>query len=151
MKNFMFIIICLFLILLGCNNIESSPELIEKWKQEIVDTELAFAKMAKEKSIPEAFLAFAADDVVIKKGKKVLVGIDSLRASYKDRKPEADLAKLSWKPDFVDVSKSGDLGYTYGKYLYIKTDSLGVVTEETGIFHTVWKRQTDGNWKFVWD
>jgi ketosteroid isomerase-like protein len=56
---------------------------------------------------------------------------------------------LTWSPDFIDVSASGDMAYTYGKYNYTTTDSLGNVSEIEGIFHTVWKRQADGNWKFV--
>ena len=57
----------------------------------------------------------------------------------------------SWKPDFVDVSSSGDLGYTYGQYTFIRLDSIGNETASQGIFHTVWKRQSDGNWRFVYD
>ena len=58
---------------------------------------------------------------------------------------------LSWSPDFIDVSSSGDLGYTYGKYVFTYSDSIGNLLEDTGIFHTVWKRQADGLWKFVCD
>ena len=58
---------------------------------------------------------------------------------------------LSWKPDFVDVSASGDLGYTYGHFTYSYTDSTGTIMESSGVFHTVWKRQADGSWLFVWD
>ncbi|MCX6240170.1 MAG: hypothetical protein NTY07_21955, partial [Bacteroidia bacterium] len=60
-------------------------------------------------------------------------------------------AKLDWAPDFADVSASGDLGYTYGKYTLTSTDSIGNITQSGGIFHTVWKRQPDGQWRFVWD
>ena len=59
--------------------------------------------------------------------------------------------KLIWKPDFVDVSASGDLAYTYGAYTYSYKDSTGAIVEQGGIFHTVWKRQADGGWRFVWD
>jgi ketosteroid isomerase-like protein len=27
----------------------------------------------------------------------------------------------------------------------------GEVGEYQGVFHTVWKRQPDGTWKYVWD
>ena len=58
---------------------------------------------------------------------------------------------LVWKPDYVDVSESGDLAYTYGKYTFTSRDSTGRKVVSKGIFHTVWKRQEDGSWKFVWD
>jgi ketosteroid isomerase-like protein len=58
---------------------------------------------------------------------------------------------LTWKPDFVDVAASGDMRYTYGQYVFSCVDSAGKIIEDKGIFHTVWKRQADNTWKFVWD
>ena len=51
----------------------------------------------------------------------------------------------------MDVSESGDLAYTYGKYTFSAFDSNAKKIEAKGIFHTVWKRQEDGSWKFVYD
>ena len=122
----------------------------EDWKKEIVDAEAAFSQMSMEKGIAEAFLEFAADDAVLMRNNKVVVGIEAIRTRFANANPNPT-AKLQWKPDFVDVAASGDLGYTYGGYTFSTTDSLGNVSENTGIFHTVWKRQKDGQWKFVWD
>ncbi len=58
---------------------------------------------------------------------------------------------LTWKPTFVDVSRSGDLAYTYGGAVFTSIDSTGNKIERIGEFHTIWKRQKDGTWKFVWD
>ena len=60
-------------------------------------------------------------------------------------------AKAYWKPDFVDVSKDGTMAYTFGKYHWEVADGSGKITEFRGVFHTVWKRQKDGSWKYVWD
>jgi ketosteroid isomerase-like protein len=109
-------------------------------------TEKAFALMAKEKGIAEAFYAFAADDAVIKRGQNIINGKEGIREYYEKQPPTG---QLEWSPDFADVS--GDLGYTYGKFTYSEKDSTGVVKQSTGFFHTVWKRQKDGTWKFVWD
>ena len=46
---------------------------------------------------------------------------------------------------------SRDLGYTYGHYTFSYIDSGGNKIENKGVFHTVWKRQSDGTWRFVWD
>lgn len=135
-------------ILLSC--IPGDKNKIEKWKQEIIETERAFAEMAQKEGIPKAFLTFAADDVAMLRGKDLIKGKIALRASYENQTVSSDVT-LTWTPDFVDVSSSGDLGYTYGKYIYTSTDSLGNKQTNEGIFHTVWKRQTDGTWKFVWD
>lgn len=58
---------------------------------------------------------------------------------------------LQWEPDFVEVAASGDLAYTYGRYVLQSKDSTGKISERTGVFHTIWKKQADGSWKYVWD
>ncbi|MDX1544861.1 MAG: nuclear transport factor 2 family protein, partial [Christiangramia sp.] len=122
----------------------------EKWKKEIMETEAAFARMASEEGIPEAFLFYADEEVALLRNERLILGKEALKNSYPSLEKN-DNVSLSWKPDFVDVSSSGDLAYTYGKYEYKIIDSLGNENVSNGIFHTVWKRQPDGQWKFVWD
>jgi hypothetical protein len=43
------------------------------------------------------------------------------------------------------------MAYTYGQHTFEATDDSGGIIEDTGIFHTVWKRQPDGQWRYVWD
>lgn len=119
------------------------------WKQEIYDVEASFALMAKEEGIAEAFKAFAADSAVLMRNNRIIKGKHQIFNTTKSSM--ADNATLTWKPDFVDVASSGDMAYTYGKYTYTTIDSLGQKQVSNGIFHTVWKRQSDGQWRFVWD
>lgn len=140
-----FLLGLLLLIILSCQSQKEPP--IEQWKKEITDTELAFSARAKEVGVRDAFLEFAAPDGVIKRSRKILKGKMEIEEYYK-----SDTSKsLQWAPDFVDVSRSGDLGYTYGRYTFTYSDSLGIEQQNKGIFHTVWKRQENGTWKFVWD
>ena len=143
MKSASYILV--FMLLFACNH---QPDL-QKIKQEIVDTEKAFEKMTVEKGIAEAFYFFAADSAVIKRGDgEIIKGRENIKKYY-EQLGDGD-ATVNWAPDFVEVSESGDLAYTYGKYVWqIKTDTS--VNEFKGIFHTVWKRQPDNSWKYVWD
>jgi ketosteroid isomerase-like protein len=43
------------------------------------------------------------------------------------------------------------MAYTYGKYTWRSKDTANQNASFSGIFHTVWKRQADGTWKYVWD
>jgi ketosteroid isomerase-like protein len=130
---------------------EIEKDSVEKWKDEIVETEKNFATMAEENGIPEAFISYAAEDAVLMRNNKLVVGKQDLIRYLENQPAKVKDEHLSWKPDFVDVSTSGDLGYTYGHYIYSYTDSTGTTIENSGVFHTVWKRQEDGSWKFVWD
>ena len=119
-------------------------------KEEISKAEKDFAQMAIDKGIAEAFYTFAAEDATIKRGNDSLIhGKDGIKNFYS--KPVYKTATVTWSPDFINVSSSGDLGYTYGKYTWQSKDSSGNVNTTNGIFHTVWKKQADGTWKYVWD
>lgn len=148
MKRSIFTILALLLILPSCTQEKKGN--IGTWKKEIIDTEQAFASMAKTDGVPKAFITFAADDAVLLRNNELIKGKEAIKVSY-NKRFSSENATLTWAPDFVDVSSSGDLGYTYGKYVYTTIDSLGNSTASEGIFHTVWKRQSDGTWKFVWD
>lgn len=116
-------------------------------RDEIIKTEHEFAVMAREKGIAEAFYEYAAEDAVIHRGGKLLSGKEAIRAYFEGAiRPGTT---LDWSPDFADAS--GDLGYTYGRYQMSVPDSTGSVTESHGMFHTVWRREPDGKWRFVWD
>jgi len=107
--------------------------------------------MVRSEGIEKAFLNYADDNAVLERNDVLIKGKRSIAQSFKDLPSSSTKVSLTWKPDFVDVSNAGDLGYTYGKYKYTSIDSLGKKHEAEGIFHTVWKRQPDGKWKYVWD
>lgn len=132
------------LLLIGCESkIDKS-----KIKEEIRQAEANFEKMAKEKGIPEAFFAFADEAATINRG-ELIHGRKEILDFYQKAKMEN--VQLNWSPDSVFVSESTDLAYTYGNYKMIITDSLGQASSRSGIFHTIWKKQKDGGWKYIWD
>lgn len=127
----------------------TSSSVQEKFRSELFAVEKEFCEMAQKEGVQKAFVYFAADSAVILRHNKVLKGKEAIRLQYESFPRKG--ARLEWAPDFADVSASGDLGYTYGKYTLTSTDSVGHATQSEGIFHTVWKRQPDGKWRFVWD
>ena len=120
---------------------------IEYWKNEILQTEKDFAEMVKSDGLHKAFVFYAADNAVLMRNDELVIGKNNIDLLYKNQTATG----LTWTPDYIDVANSGDLGYTYGKYTYSFIDTNGDENESSGVFHTVWKRQSDGKWKFVWD
>jgi ketosteroid isomerase-like protein len=121
----------------------------EAIKKEIFQTEKEFEKMAAEKSIAEAFYSFAADSAVIKRQNDTLiVGRENIKAFYEKGNKNTT---VNWTPDFIDVAEDGTLAYTFGRYVWKIKDEAGAAQEFKGVFHTVWKRQKDNSWKYVWD
>lgn len=145
MKKFFLFGVVLVLIF-SCNTSVEKESLIK----EIFNSEKAFEKMCAEKGIAEAFYFFADDSAVIKRENDTLIiGKEQIKEYYD--KEFYKTAKVNWAPDFIDVSEDGTLAYTYGKYLWVSKDEKGNDVEYRGVFHTVWKRQIDNTWKYVWD
>jgi ketosteroid isomerase-like protein len=59
--------------------------------------------------------------------------------------------KLTWTPEFAEMSASGDLGYTYGTFLFTSKDKDGNPISESGKYTSIWKKQKGGSWKVVLD
>jgi ketosteroid isomerase-like protein len=106
--------------------------------------------MHEEKGIAEAFYFFADDSAIIKRENDTLIiGNENIKEYY--NKDFYKTVSVKWAADFIDVSDDGTLAYTYGKYVWKSKDNTGNESEYTGVFHTVWKRQVDNGWKYVWD
>lgn len=144
-----FLLILFFSVLFFNCQRHPSAETLDIWKAEIVATEKAFNDLAQKEGLAKAFEMYAAPDGVINRRRKIIKGKIAIANWYREN-PRPDQT-LTWKPDFVDVSRSGDLGYTYGSATFITIDSTGVENKRVGKFHTVWKRQPNGDWRFVWD
>jgi ketosteroid isomerase-like protein len=138
------------ILMSGCHT-KPQEDRTEQWKQEIRETEQAFSDLSEKEGIARAFLTYAAEDAVLMRNNQLFEGRVAIAKRFEENQPYLENVTLTWKPDFVEVSASGDLGYTYGSYTMTTADSLGNKSQLTGIFHTVWRRQTDGAWRFVWD
>ncbi|MEZ5278022.1 MAG: DUF4440 domain-containing protein [Opitutaceae bacterium] len=119
------------------------------WIEEVRSTELAFAQKAAEVGLKEAFLAYADEQAVINRGGRIHRGKEAIAAWF-DGQTLKDVS-LVWTPDFVDISGDGTLAYTYGPFTLKGTTESGEAVDVSGIFHTVWKHQPDGSWKYVYD
>jgi ketosteroid isomerase-like protein len=58
---------------------------------------------------------------------------------------------LTWTPIKADMAASGDLGYTYGNYIYTAKNKDGKPVVSYGKYTSIWKKQKDGGWKVVVD
>ncbi|SNR79516.1 YybH family protein [Dokdonia pacifica] len=147
MRTGVFLLVFTF-CMIGCQHADTSQD-VEKWKAEVMNVEKAFNDMAQKEGLIKAFEFYAAEDGVIRRGKKVIKGKKAIADWYKkDVRPNET---LTWIPTYIEVSNAGDMAFTYGDYTFTSLDSLGTKKINKGIFHTVWRRQADGTWRFVWD
>ena len=131
------------LIFTSCNTETSDPGIL-------IDTDMAFSNMSEEEGMSKAFIHYADSAVVLfRDGGKPILGKSALIESFSGNDDSA--STLTWKPEYADIAKSGELGYTWGNYAINTKDSLGTEYSMVGNYFSVWKKQTDGDWKFALD
>jgi len=65
-------------------------------------------------------------------------------------KAEKRNAKLSWMPQYAEISSSGNFGYTTGPW-YLYQSSLKDTPVARGQFVTIWHLNNQNKWKFLLD
>jgi ketosteroid isomerase-like protein len=95
----------------------------------------------------DAFLTYFAEDGV------ELVDGGGINTKDDMRKQPAwpEGTSLTWTPVHAEMAASGDLGYTYGKYIYTAKNKEGKLVANYGKYTSIWRKQKDGQWKVVVD
>ncbi len=111
----------------------------------IRDQDAQWAKAANARDL-DSTVAFYADDAsLLPPTAPIANGSHAIRSVW--RAMLSPDITLSWKPDKVEVARSGDLGYVQGVYQMTTTGAQGKSTTENGKLVEIWKKQADGKWK----
>lgn len=137
----------LLFLLIGLAACSSPEERQKEARKEILSTDRAFSAMSAEKGMREAFLYYAAQDVVkLQDGRYPVIGKEQLERSFAGIIDT--MVRLTWEPVKAEASLSGDMGYTFGNYeLY--DFNLGQILY--GNYVTIWRKEKDGTWRWVLD
>lgn len=109
---------------------------------EVRAVEEAFAQTMADRDF-EAFLGFVSVEAVFFAGDRPLRGIEAVEEAWRPFF-QGRQAPFSWTPDIVQVLESGDLAFSSGPVL----DAAG---EPVGRFNSVWRKESDGRWRVVFD
>jgi ketosteroid isomerase-like protein len=108
----------------------------------VIAAERAFSARAAEIGIGPSFLEYMTGDAII-------LAPDPVNAKTfytthdAGKAPKDGGVLLSWWPSFAGIARSGDLGFTTGP---------ATVNGAHGVYYfTIWARQPDGGWKWVYD
>jgi ketosteroid isomerase-like protein len=102
----------------------------------VVAAERAFAADGLALGIRDSFLKHSAPEAIVLSPEPMLA-----RAAYEAPQPKGP--PLVWWPLWAGIARSGDLGFTSGPY------SVG--GKLRAYYFTVWARQPDGSWKWLFD
>jgi ketosteroid isomerase-like protein len=108
----------------------------------VIAAERAFSARAAEAGVAQSFLDNMTDDAIVFAPDPV-----SAKSVYggrpAEKTPKEGGPLLAWWPNFAGIARSGDLGFTTGP---AESNGKRIVH-----YFTVWQRQTDGGWKWVYD
>ena len=140
-----FFILSFLLFLLAC----SQSIDIEREREILIQTDKEFALLSVEKGAAEAFNQYLLDNALqLPAGRNPVQGRNNI---YDKMKKNQDNYILDWSPQFAEVAKSGELGYTWGTYTLTYGDESGEEQKSYGKYLNIWKKQINGNWKVAID
>lgn len=115
---------------------------ISQLQREVMEAERGFARSMAQRD-HGAFQTFLADDAIFFSGRNATRGKAAVAAEWRPffDGPEAP---FSWDPDQVEVLESGELALSTGPV----RDPSGTVT---GRFNSIWRRESPGVWRVVFD
>ncbi len=143
-----FFILTFFMVLAACVS-RINPE---EDKARILEADREFSRYSVQHGTSNAFYRFMDEEgVVLPKSGYPLIGREAYGKQISSPTEAGSNSTLKWEPDLVKISHSGDLGYTFGRYELTAVDELGKETKTYGHYITIWKKQPDGSWKFVFD
>ena len=136
-------------IVLSCSKDSTPSSNPQAAVAEIIKTEEAFSRMSIDSGFNAAQKAFMANDAVKHlNGGFPIEGADSI-GRFLDQHSDSNYT-MSWKVRRADISASGDLGYSWGDWM-LRAKQPQEGDSMFGVYYTIWKKQTDGSWKWVLD
>jgi ketosteroid isomerase-like protein len=118
-------------------------------RDELLALERGFSAASAKVGAQQAFAAQAGNDVrMFRNNQQPIVGKANAIATLAARP-----LVWTWEPAFADVSRSGDLGYSYGTYRLTGSEATEKV--ETGNYYRIWKKEYTvrhgASWRVVAD
>lgn len=115
-------------------------------REEILRVERDFNQYCMDHGRAAGWMEFIADHAYLMN--RQTVGRAEARASFVGEPTDSS---LTWTPSYADVATSGELGYSWGVWISKGAGPDGKPAERRGIYLTIWRKQADGRWKFVFD
>ena len=112
----------------------------------LLQTDRECAAASVEVGFVEAYYRYLADDAtVMPPGQGPLSGREDIYATWSE---EAGADRLEWEPQDGNVSQSGDMGWTWGNWVFTTPDEAGQSESTYGKYVFVWKK-VGSDWRIV--
>lgn len=110
--------------------------------EDILNADLEFSDMSRQVGMKKAFLEYIDNEgVLLRPDSRPITGADAI--DYLSLLNDTSY-RLTWRPSRAQISKSEDIGFTYGVYTLTFPD-----TTFQGTYINIWKKESTGEWKLL--
>jgi ketosteroid isomerase-like protein len=119
--------------------------------QALLETDKEWARLTSAGRSPDSILAYWTEDArVVSPGLATREGKRAIRQMVTGSLAARGF-HITWTPEAAVVSRSGDLGYTYGSKAITIPGPTGKTSTIVGRYLAVWRKEPDGRWRCVMD
>ena len=118
--------------------------------EKIMQLSKDWSKAASTGDVSKTMSYWADDAILISSGQPVLNGKASIKKMVEGSFKIPGF-RISWEPQNVVVSESGDMAYIIENSQISFSDSTGKSITENNKAVSIWRKQADGSWKNVVD
>lgn len=133
-------------LIVGCATLDTERE-----RELLLGVDREWAATAAKGQDVEQIISFWSDNAtVLPPGAPPIKGKAAIRAYVKESLAIPGF-RIHWSPDFAEVSEDGTMGYTTGENQVTVPGPDGKLTTIIGRYTAVWRRDSAGDWKCVFD
>jgi uncharacterized protein (TIGR02246 family) len=118
--------------------------------EKVMQTSKEWSQTAATGDTEKTLSYWAEDAVLMSDGQPPLNGKAAIRQMV-EQSMKMPGFRISWQPQSVQVSESGDMAYLIENSQVSYLDSTGKSTTTNSKVVTIWRKQADGSWKNVVD
>jgi len=134
----------LVLTIVSCNQEKTIDSKAEGEK--VMNISREWSEVAAKGDVEKTLSYWADDAFVMSAGHAPLNGKSAIRKMVEDSY-EIPGFRISWDPQRVEVSESGDMAYIIENSAVSFTDSTGKQVTLKNKAVSIWRKQPDGSWK----
>jgi len=113
--------------------------------------ETQFLRAVSQRGLDGWVAAFSDSAVIFRTDQPILRGREVIRHGMATVFSDSSV-HVVWRPVGGGIAASRDVGYTFGYYRWTHRDASGTVQPlDEGKYFTVWRKESDGVWRVVFD
>jgi uncharacterized protein (TIGR02246 family) len=134
-------------IILSCNQqkVDTKAE-----GEKIIQLSKDWSQVASTGDVEKTVSYWAEDAIVMSSGQPPVKGKQAIRKMVEESYKIPGF-RISWQPQTVGVSESGDMAYIIENSQVSFSDSTGKSITQNNKAVSLWRKQADGSWKNVVD